>query len=296
MKLSTNVILTSLVAGITSASALAQGNDNLIANAITANADLLDNKAAFYDVWRLSDSNGDRVGESQLPYSCFAELLPGNRYQYNGSVYSTYNDVSSDIADNDYFLLLKYPNSPLDYNYNLPIKIDAEGDYVLSGTIAIAENNSSISTETVVNLAPALVVTADEYPSKKNIEVVTNDGLFSIGVTNAADGSVPVYGQKLLYPIVNAYSKSIQFEFNLHLTPELKYLSFYMPSHLMAIANLKLVCTNSTDVSSVQMTDPDLSKSVYYDLQGRKQSNTDSLLPGLYIRKTGSKTEKLYIK
>jgi hypothetical protein len=291
-------LLASLFAGLTSASALAQDSENLIFNAITSNTSNFDSQSEFYNVWRVSDSDGNRLTDSQQPLAYFTGYLSGSRINYDGSVLTTYNDFSNLIADNQPLAVLTYPtnSTSLDTNYNLPIAISGEGDYLLSGVVGIAKHATKIPTTTTVNDCCCMVVTADATPGKKNMEFVQQeDGLYTIKVTEQ-NGENAVYGFSWLSDLATKYQQAIAFEYTLHLTPEHKYLSFYMPSYLMALGNLKLEIKTATSVISVQTPDDDNAKTVYYDLQGRKLSNTDSLLPGFYIRKCGSKTEKLYIK
>lgn len=267
---------------------------NLLENAIGRNTADLESRDAFYSVWQLHDGNGKFVSPESAPESVFSQV---------GTLWSPdsqgYLNTNGEFQEGDFFIAFDYPNSDraIDYNYNIPININAEADYALSGTVAIYKYGQDAGTlGNWINKASWVVVTADEAPCAKTMEVrADGDGKNYFSVTKASDDSkvafvsVPVHTDRKM--------SCAEIDGILHLTPAHKFLSFYMPAHVMAVKDLKL--TNTTEVNVTDIVAPDSTEiiPVYYDLQsGRRGSDISSLLPGIYIEKRGAEVRKISVR
>lgn len=286
-----------LLAAIASSSAIAE--NNLIKTAIPESQDDINIKDLFYNVWQLYDKQGNRVWSDQAPYSCFSMVEAGWTMKYQDSYIQPYSHLDEDgIQPGDYVALLNYPNNNTeeydDYNYNLQIAVPSDGEYILTGDVAIVDYREISNMVSLINRGCWLMVTADTKPCEKNMQIVNKNGVNTLEVTRASDKSPVDFAWCAIPRSKDGSNKS--FELNLHLKQSYKYLSFYMPSYLMGLANLKLVNSEETNIVEFLGDEQTPNIPVYYNLNGHNLgSDINSLQPGVYIEKAGKQTNKIIV-
>ena len=209
-------------------------------------------------------------------------------------MYGSY-DLNYDDFKDRVVLLLEYPSDSNDKKnwiyYSIPIKVEKEGDYTLSGDVR--QLKSFENTAYMPNDKPMpeniLVMTAEKEAGEKNIEKVKKDGKIVIEVRDQSGNELAN-----VYKPETAYNP--KFEGTIHLTPSDKYLSFYSSPALIAIANLNLDNPGeNTGMVDIISSDGDSeAEAVYYDLQGRKVN--EPVTTGVYICRKGTKVEKIIVK
>lgn len=240
--------------------------------------------------WNVLRSDG--ATDNRYLNSCYSKVQTsgGVRDLANESYDLNYDDFKDRVV-----LLLEYPSDSNDKKnwiyYSIPIKVEKEGDYTLSGDVRRLKSFDNTAYMPNDKLMPAniLVMTAEKEAGEKNIEIVKKDGKNVIEVRDLS-------GNELANVYKPETADNPKFEGTIHLTPSDKYLSFYSSPALIAIANLNLDNPGeNTGMVDIISSDGDSeAEAVYYDLQGRKVN--EPVTTGVYICRKGTKVEKIIVK
>lgn len=270
-------------------SPLQAGAKNLLENAIPQDA-VLQSVDAVKANWNVLRSDG--ATDNRYLNSCYSKVQTsgGVRDLANESYDLNYDDFKDRVV-----LLLEYPSDSNDKKnwiyYSIPIKVEKEGDYTLSGDVRRLKSFDNTAYMPNDKLMPPkiLVMTAEKEAGKKNIEIVNKDGKNVIEVRDLS-------GNELANVYKPETADNPKFEGTIHLTPSDKYLSFYSSPALIAIANLNLDNPGeNTGMVDIISSDGDSeAEAVYYDLQGRKVN--EPVTTGVYICRKGTKVEKIIVK
>lgn len=272
---------------------IAGAQENLLAGAVGTT---VDNKEAFYNVWQVYDKDGKKIEDlDNRMYSCFTQgVVSGSKYQarYNGEDHDVYGDHEA-FGNGKYFLFMRFPkdgdhNAPHYYAY--PINIKEEGDYLLTGCGQGHERNAGQTAADHKILGLYIAITFDKKVTPKKFSVEETNGQLEF-VAYAGSEKVPVCRTK----VGDKDTSGGNFSQTVHLTPEHKYMTIQAPACLLALGNLSLTKDGEVSVSEF-LTDDD-AEPEFFDLQGRRAGTDASLLEkGIYIKKTGAKTEKVAIR
>ena len=295
-RINANRFLLAMRAVAVSAS-FATAQENLLAGAIGTT---VNSPEAFYNVWQVFDKDGRPVEDGFRKFSCFTQARVSESSK--AAVYdddpdhNIYGDHEA-FSDGNYFIFMKFPdkshvNAPHYYCY--PINIKEEGDFLLTGcgqghdkvTAGVPDEHN------LLHQLENIAITFDKKVTPKEFRIENNANGEPEVVAYAGTEKVPVYRSKVGG---SATSLGGNFSHTVHLTPEHKYMTIHGPAELVALGNLALMPATAVIVNEIL---PDgSSQSIYFDLQGRHAgSDSGQLEKGIYIRKTGAKTEKIVIR
>ncbi|MCM1369657.1 MAG: hypothetical protein NC204_04720 [Candidatus Amulumruptor caecigallinarius] len=286
-----------LLFGLTMIMPAAASNDlNLLSGSIVEDSQLANNPEEFYKVWTVCDKNGNILNnESNRPYSCFVITYDEfGEFDYKNGFKQICGSGSNSIEKGEFLDIFNVTEAQQSYSY--PISVTEEGNYILKG-IASSISSFKISNSMTVSSAVVFVFDKNLPTCRKNFSVAAENGKTIVKVT---DDSGNVY--KSAYAVVQPDpmdNKDLTFSQEVQLTSEDKYLTVYFPSSLCMLGRLHLYNDIYTSVENFGISDVNTYGSCvkYIDLSGRCVGDSDSqLAPGIYIRKSASKTEKIIVR
>lgn len=292
-------------------SLIAGAQENLLAGAIGTT---VNNKEAFYNVWQVYGKDGEPIQEGFRKYSCFAKAYDSDIPMADYNIYKGINIAGDHDAfrNGNYFILMNFPGenySKAPHYYAYPINIKEEGDYLLTGCgqgnkrVWKPDNNKTedqIEGNTAAEHAwlektKSIAITFDQTVTPKEFTVEEVNGkneVVAYSKTETGKVKVPIHR----FVVGNSSENpGGNFSHTVHLTPEHKYMTIQAPACLLALGNLSL--TKDGEVSVNEFLTDDDAEPEFFDLQGRRAGTDASHLEnGIYIKKTGAKTEKVAIR
>lgn len=275
--------------------------ENLLAGAIGTT---VDNKEAFYNVWQVYDKDGNQItDDNKRMYSCFTQgVVSGSKYQarYNGEDHDVYGDHEA-FGNGKNFIFMKFPganSTGAPHYYAYPINIKEAGDYTLTvcgqGHAQDKQDKGEGDTakeHELLRQMQNMAITFDKEVTPKEFKIESVNGQNEFAAY-AGSEKVPVYRSKVGN---SSTSFGVNISHTVHLTPEHKYMTIQAPACLLALGNLSLAKDGEVSINEF-LTDDD-TEPVFFDLQGcRAGTNASQLEKGIYIKKTGAKTEKVAIR
>ncbi|MCM1369611.1 MAG: hypothetical protein NC204_04490 [Candidatus Amulumruptor caecigallinarius] len=277
--------------------------ENLLEGAIVENSESINNTEQFYRVWTLCDKNGAILNNSDatLPYSCFVETFSDFAYFKYRDTQISVQGPGVDIKSGEFLAIFSVREAQQSYSF--PISVTEEDNYVFSGIARNVYGNgygsSGIKTDSFMSEnGLAVAVFAESLPmGPKNFAIVQQNGKNVLKVTDNAGNEFR--NVHIAMPRETIYTNiPMQFSGTVHLTPADKYITIYCPTRLNMMGRLSLVKETEMKVKGIMVDTEDTCdvKAEYYDLAGRRIS-TDHIpaVPGIYIRKSAAKTEKIII-
>lgn len=264
--------------------------ENLLAGAIGTT---VDNKEAFYNVWQVYDKDGNQItDDNKRMYSCFVKAYdseyPNTDYEHKQI---TLPDCPEAFCNGNYYIIIKFPDKSYDsapHYYSYPINIKEEGDYLLKGAAQCFSKSKTEPSDghRLLHIAGRMAITFDDKVTPKTFSAENGKVVGSVG-----SNKVPTYESK----VGSDENPGEEFSHTVHLTPGQKYMTIQAPACLLALGNLSLAKDGEVSINEF-LTDDD-TEPVFFDLQGRRAGTDASQLEkGIYIKKTGAKTEKVAIR
>lgn len=260
-------------------------SNNLLEGAISSNPAEYNSVDDFYKKWIVCDMDGNPFADQTSYISEFTTIAQNWTIKYNNTQYQPFGSYNDYIGIGTPMAVFQFGFSatevaPNYINYNFPITVPEDGEYILTGgmvTLTQQTNVFKAKDSAIPNMGFFVFVASDRLDRKvmSLVPKENNDG-YNLVVTdsegkecNMAYVGVPRWSG-------NTGSSSCfgQFEQPIYLTTDTKYFTVYGPDWLPGLASLSLIKKGSDDTGGVDiLNDEPISETKYFDLQGRQLLN-----------------------
>lgn len=273
--------------------AVSASAENLLADAMTTDESMLNNKEAFYNVWAVHTGFGTRLYAEDQPFSVFSMIEEGWNVPYGNSGLTIGGEDVQGFEVGEPMLVLDYPlisEEGENYFYSYPVNVVSSGKHQVSGIAKCLEQRDA-STPSVFD-GGIIVIVADPDPTvAKKVERVKEDGVTRIKVS---DSTGKEYANIFTTTSSDVHANVKSFAKEISLTTDDKYISIYGPSWTLGFAKLS-VSSNTTTVIEPEVTAE--TAEIIYDINGRCLGvGATQTAPGIYIVKSGSQVSKKIIR